>query len=36
MMLSEDLVRTSSSCTRVQTYLQFELQFKPSAYLYIS
>ena len=26
---------TSSSCTRVQTYLRFKLQFKPSAYLYL-
>ena len=26
---------TSSSCTRVQTYLRFKLRFKPSAYLYL-
>ena len=26
---------TSSSCTRVSTYLRFKLRFKPSAYLYL-
>ena len=29
------LLITSSSCTRVQTYLRFKLRFKPSAYLYL-
>ena len=29
------LTDTSSSCTRVRTYLQFKLRFKPSAYLYL-
>ena len=26
---------TSSSCTRVRTYLRFKLRFKPSVYLYL-
>ena len=30
------LLITSSSCTRVRTYLQFKLRFKPSVYLYLS
>ena len=29
------LLITSSSCTRVRTYLRFKLRFKPSAYLYL-
>ena len=29
------LLITSSSCTRVRTYLRFRLRFKPSAYLYL-
>ena len=29
------LLITSSSCTRIRTYLRFKLRFKPSEYLYL-
>ena len=35
VFIEPGLVITSSSCTRVQTYLWFELRFKPSMYLYL-
>ena len=35
VFIDDCLLITSSSCTRVRTYLQFKLRFKPSAYLYL-
>ena len=35
VFIDDCLLITGSSCTRVRTYLQFKLRFKPSAYLYL-